>query len=85
MNEPIDPRNDYGIRGYNKLYLKECSLLYPDTMGCGAEKPRHLITKPIDVRKIFTGKRLPRRPEGYSEKHRPKWHVFTYGCKRKKY
>jgi len=34
----IDPRNKYGIRGYNGLFLKICKLVYPDRMGCGAEK-----------------------------------------------
>ena len=34
----IDPRNKHGIRGYNGLYLKICRFIYPDRMGCGAEK-----------------------------------------------
>ena len=38
MSEPIDPNNKYGIRGYNGLFLKICKLVYPDRMGCGAEK-----------------------------------------------
>jgi len=38
MSEPIDPNNKYGIRGYNGLFLKICRLMYPDRMGCGAEK-----------------------------------------------
>ena len=38
MSEPIDPNNKYGIRGYNGLFLKTCRLMYPDRMGCGAEK-----------------------------------------------
>lgn len=81
MSKPIDPRNEYGIRGYNGLWIKACELSYPDRMGDGAERthrhiiPRKLCTK-IKRRKCITEQKL--------EQNRPEWHGYVYGGKRKR-
>ena len=81
MSEPIDPNNKYGIRGYNGLFLKICKLVYPDRMGCGAEKsckyvPDDRVFSDIRSEEV---KEQSKKPEGYAEANRPGWHALVYG------
>lgn len=80
----VDPKNEHGIQGYNGLWLKEVGVHYPETMGDGDEKSHISVTEDRVFVKSFPGKRLPRKPEGYSEKRRPRWHSYVCGCRGKK-